>query len=171
MLDVERGPCERVLLVGLGKKDGFGRKQYKKALLAAAAAVAQAGRARRRRATCRSSRVADTDAYYRGRLAAEPVGSALYRVPAIRSTRKPPAAGAEELRHRGAGAQDQKTDAERGLEHGRGIAAGAALTRDLANLPANVCTPTLPRAAGARTRARTTSVTRRRCSTRPSCAA
>jgi leucyl aminopeptidase len=33
-------------------------------------------------------------------------------------------------------------EAERGLEHGRGIAAGASLTRDLANLPANVCTPT-----------------------------
>ena len=43
LLDVERGPCERVLLVGLGKKDGFGRKQYKKALLAAAAAVAKTG--------------------------------------------------------------------------------------------------------------------------------
>jgi leucyl aminopeptidase len=38
--------------------------------------------------------------------------------------------------------RDQKKDAERGLEHGRGIATGAALTRDLANLPANVCTPT-----------------------------
>ena len=38
--------------------------------------------------------------------------------------------------------RSQKQDAERGLEHGRGIATGAALTRDLANLPANVCTPT-----------------------------
>jgi len=36
----------------------------------------------------------------------------------------------------------QVEEAGRGLEHGRGIAAGATLTRDLANLPANVCTPT-----------------------------
>ena len=29
LLDVEHGPCERVLVVGLGKKESFGRKQYK----------------------------------------------------------------------------------------------------------------------------------------------
>jgi leucyl aminopeptidase len=36
----------------------------------------------------------------------------------------------------------RKAQAQRGLAHGQAIAAGAALTRDLANLPANVCTPT-----------------------------
>ena len=30
---------------------------------------------------------------------------------------------------------------ERGLAHGQGIVSGMALTRDLANQPANVCTP------------------------------
>jgi leucyl aminopeptidase len=34
-----------------------------------------------------------------------------------------------------------KTATQRGLDQGQAIAAGAALTRDLANLPANVCTP------------------------------
>jgi leucyl aminopeptidase len=125
--------------VGLGRKDSFGRKQYKRALLAAAAAVAKTGA---RDAVCFLSAepVAATDAYYRGRLAAESVGHALYRVPAIRSTRQPPPAA---LKSFGIALADkgQVRDAERGLEHGRGIAAGAALTRDLANLPANVCTP------------------------------
>jgi leucyl aminopeptidase len=140
LLDVDRGPCSRVLVVGLGKKDGFKRKQYKKALLTAAAAVAKSG-AKDAVSYLSLEPVADTDVYYRGRLAAETVGHALYRVPAIRSTRKPPEPA---LKSFGIAVPErgQKKDAERGLEHGRGIAAGAALTRDLANLPANVCTPT-----------------------------
>jgi len=140
LLDVEDARCARVLLVGLGKKDAFGRKQYKKALIAAATAVARTG-ARDAVSFISAEPVSETDAYYRGRLAAEAVGGALYRVPAIRSSRQPPPAALKSfgiaVSHK-----DQKPEAERGLEHGRGIAAGAALTRDLANLPANVCTPT-----------------------------
>jgi leucyl aminopeptidase len=139
LLDVDGGPCERVLVVGLGKKDAFGRKQYRKAVLAAATAL---GRTGSRDAVCHlsSEPVADTDAYYRARLAAEAVGAALYRVPAIRSARRP---APPALRSFGVAVpdKDQKRDAESGLEHGRAVAAGAALTRDLANLPANVCTP------------------------------
>ncbi|MGB5103768.1 MAG: leucyl aminopeptidase [Steroidobacteraceae bacterium] len=139
LLDVDRGPCARVLVVGLGKKDGFKRKQYRKAVLAAVTAVARTG-ARDAVSYLSQEPVADTDAYYRGRLAAEAAGHALYRVPAIRSGRKPRAPALASL---GVAVpdRDQKQDAERGLAHGRGIALGAALTRDLANLPANVCTP------------------------------
>jgi leucyl aminopeptidase len=140
LLDVEGARCARVLLVGLGKKDAFGRKQYKKALVAAANAVARTG-AQDAVSFISAEPVSETDAYYRGRLAAEAVGGALYRVPAIRSSRQPPPAALKSfgiaVSHK-----DQKAEAERGLEHGRGIAAGASLTRDLANLPANVCTPT-----------------------------
>jgi leucyl aminopeptidase len=62
-------------------------------------------------------------------------------VPAIRSTRKPPEAA---LKSFGFAVREaaQKPTAQRGLQNGLAIAAGAALTRDLANLPANVCTPT-----------------------------
>ena len=90
LLDVDHGPCARVLLVGLGKKESFGRKQYKKSLLAAAAAVARTG-ANDAVSFISTEPVDATDSYYRGRLAAESVGSALYRVPAIRSSRQPAA--------------------------------------------------------------------------------
>ncbi len=139
LLDTDHAPCQRVLVVGLGKKESFGRKQYKKALLAAAAAVAKTG-ARDAVSFLSVEPVAATDAYYRGRLAAESVGHALYRVPAIRSTRRPPAPALKSFGIALA-EKDQVREAERGLAHGRGIAAGVALTRDLANLPANVCTP------------------------------
>jgi leucyl aminopeptidase len=139
LLDVDQGPCERVLLVGLGKKDSFSRKHYKKAMLAAAAAVAKTG-ARDALSFLSVEPVASTPPYYCGRLAAESVGHALYRVPAIRSTRRPPAPALQRFGI-AVSTKDQRPEAERGLEHGRCIAAGAVLTRDLANLPANVCTP------------------------------
>jgi leucyl aminopeptidase len=133
-------PCQRVVIVGLGKKDGYSRKQYRKSVLAGINAVTRTG-ARDAVSYLSQEPVADTDSYYKGRLAAEALGSASYRVPAIRSSRKPPEAA---LRSFGVAVleRDQKSAAERGLEHGEGVAAGMKLTRDLANLPANVCTPT-----------------------------
>src|SRR5690606_8315130 len=127
LLDVDRGPCPRVLVVGLGKKDGFRRKQYRKAVLTAVTALARTG-TRDAVSYLSQERVAETDACARGRLAAEAAGHALYRIPAIRSARKPPAPALQSL---GVAVpeRDQKKDAERGLAHGRGIAVGAALTR------------------------------------------
>ena len=139
LLDVDGGPCQRVLVVGIGGKGALTRKQYKKATLAAAAALVRSG-ARDAVSFLSLETVTATDAYYRGRLAAEAVGHALYRVPAIRSTRPPKpavlAAFAIAVQDRG-----QVAAAERGLSHGAAISSGASLTRDLANLPANVCTP------------------------------
>jgi leucyl aminopeptidase len=138
LVDVDGAACQRVLIVGLGKKSAFGRKQYRKAVLAALSAVSKTGA--RDAVSYLAECVVSPDAYYDARLAAEAVGAALYRVPVIRSSRKPrePA-----LRSFGIAVTEssQKPAMQRGLEHGQAIAAGAALTRDLANLPANVCTP------------------------------
>ena len=49
LLDVDGGPCQRVLVVGIGSKGALTRKQYKKAMLAAAAALVRRRRARRRK--------------------------------------------------------------------------------------------------------------------------
>ena len=139
LLDVEGGPCQRVLVIGLGRKGALERKQYKRALLTAAAALVKSG-ARDAVSYLSLETVTATDPYYRGRLAAEAVGHALYRVPAIRSTR-PPKAPALSSFTIAVPDRGQIAEAKRGLAHGAGISAGAALTRDLANLPANVCTP------------------------------
>jgi leucyl aminopeptidase len=58
----------------------------------------------------------------------------------MRSSRKPPEPALKSFAV-AVSERDQKKDAERGLVHGGGIAAGTMLTRNLANLPANVCTP------------------------------
>ena len=140
LLDVERGPCERVLLVGLGKKDAFGRKQYKKALLAAAAAVAKTGATRRGELPV--GRAGGEPPTPTTAAASPPSRSAAPCTACRRSAaRAAPAAPALKSFGIAVADKDQQPEAERGLGHGRGIAAGAALTRDLANLPANVCTP------------------------------
>ena len=138
LLDTDGAACDRVLLVGLGKPGSFGRKQYRKALVSALGALAKTGA--RDAVSYLGEALAEPDAYYDARLAAEALGAALYRIPVIRSSRKP---AAPALRSFGfaVAAGAQKAAAQRGLDHGQAIAAGTALTRDLANLPANVCTP------------------------------
>jgi len=138
LVDTDGAACERVLIVGLGKKNAFGRKQYRKALVSALGAIAKTGA--RDAVSYLAESIAVPDAYYDARLAAEALGAALYRVPAIRSARKPPEAALKSFGIAIAEA-GQKSATQRGLDHGQAIAAGSALTRDLANLPANVCTP------------------------------
>ena len=139
LLDTEGANFERVLVVGLGKKGAFGRKQYRKALVGAFGALAKTGT--KDAVSYLGEAVAVPDAYYDARLAAEAFGAALYRIPAIRSTRKPPEPALKAFGFAVTEAS-QKAQAQRGLQNGLAIAAGTALTRDLANLPANVCTPT-----------------------------
>ncbi len=166
LLDVDGGPCERLLVVGLGKKDSFDRKQYKKSMIVSATALVKTG-ARDAVSFLSAEPIAGTDAYYRGRLAAEAVGHATYRVPAIRSSRQPPPPALRSFRI-ALPAKDQLADAERGLAHGRGVAAGAALTRDLANLPANVCVRHLTSQSRRASSPASTATCAPRCSASPS---
>ncbi|HXV41034.1 MAG TPA: leucyl aminopeptidase [Steroidobacteraceae bacterium] len=133
-----RGPAERLLLVGLGAKKGYGRKAYRRAVAGATQWLAKGGAGD---AVCylAAEPVPGLDPYYAARQALESVESALYRIPDLKSGRKPPRPRLARF-----GIAVAKADLEaarRGLRDGRGIAAGMALTRDLANLPANVCTP------------------------------
>jgi leucyl aminopeptidase len=132
--------ASRVLLVGLGTQKNFTRKVFRKALAAAVAALNRTRIASVAFAVARPS-FADVDDYYFGRIIAEIVGNALYRVNDLKTAKKPkpPALSkvlAGPVRSSGAAA------AKRGLTHGAAIAAAARVQRDLANLPPNVCTPT-----------------------------
>jgi len=134
-----RGPAERVLLVGLGAKKGYGRKAYRRAVVAATQWLAKGG-AGDAVSYLAVEPVPGLEPYYAARQALESVESALYRIPDLKTGRKPPR---PKLARFGiAVAKGDLEAARRGIKDGRGIAAGAALTRDLANLPANVCTPT-----------------------------
>jgi len=138
--DLPGAKIARVLLVGLGTRPAFGRRQLRRALTAGLQAVTRTG-ARSVSLGIANEPVRGLDAYTRGRMVAEIARLALYRIPDLKTSAKPappplasvilPAADG-----RSAGA------AERGLKHGEAIAVGIKLARDLANLPANICTPT-----------------------------
>jgi leucyl aminopeptidase len=137
--ELKGAPCQRVVVVGLGARDGFARKQYRKALTAATALVLKTG-SREAINYLSLEKVAGSDSYARGRVTAEVTANALYRIPDLKTAKKPPAPALKRL---GMGAADRsdKSAAERGLAHGLALSKGMSFMRDLANLPANVCTP------------------------------
>ncbi len=134
-----QGPAERVLLVGLGPRSSYGRKSYRRAIVAATQWLARSGAANALLYLAREP-VPGADPYYAARQAVESVASTLYRIPDLKSGRKPPRP--KLVRFGVAVPSADLAAARRGIRDGRGIAAGMALTRDLANLPANICTPT-----------------------------
>jgi leucyl aminopeptidase len=139
-----RGPAERLLLVGLGAKASFGRKAYRRALVAAIQWLAKSGAANAL-SYLAADPVPGVEPYYAARHAVESVLATLYRTPDMKSGRKPPLA---KLKRFGIALPAADLAAgRRGIQDGRGIGAGVALMRDLANLPANVCTPSYLAAA------------------------
>jgi leucyl aminopeptidase len=136
--DLKGAPCQRIVLVGLGARDGLTRKQYRKALTAATALALKTG-AREAINYLSLEKITNTDAYARGRITAEVVANALYRIPDLKTAKKPPAPPLKRLGM--AADRSEKAAAERGLTQGQGLGKGMAFMRDLANLPPNVCTP------------------------------
>jgi leucyl aminopeptidase len=138
--DLGAGPAARVLLVGLGSGKDWGQRNYRRALQAAAQALLRCG-ARTARFLLAAQAVPGVDPYYRALFVVEAVGLARYRVPDLKSGRKPRpprlARVAVPAPERG-----EQAAMRRGLAHGAALIAGMTVTRDLANLPANVCTPT-----------------------------
>jgi len=127
-----------VLLTGLGARKSYQHKSWRKAWAAAAAALV-----RTRIASCAVAldrpAAKQLDDYYLGRAAAEIVGSALYRINDLKTGKKPPSPALTRVL---IGPVRRAASAERGLREGAAIATAQSVQRDLANLPANVCTPT-----------------------------
>ena len=136
----------RVVVVGLGDADAFGKPQYQRAVQAALQTISQT--------SCRRVLVGLTledadgaDVYYLARYTAQAAGEALYRFTAMKSGKKPPAIPLARIGFAIASRGDAARTL-RGAEHGEAIAEGVTFARELGNLPANVCTPSyLARAA------------------------
>lgn len=139
LLDLPGLKAQRVLLVGLGKREEFRRRAWRKAMGAALAGCVKARYGTVLLAIERPA-VTQMDDYYLGRAVAELTGTALYRVNSLKSERaaKPPVL--RSVRIAGVSRSEQ-ADVRRGLEHGQAISSGQSLLRDLGNLPGNICTP------------------------------
>jgi leucyl aminopeptidase len=130
----------RVLLVGLGARASFGRKQYRRALQSTVQALAKTG-ARDAVVYLAHEQVGDLDVEYRARIVAEVFCAQLYKIPDLKTSAKPKAPRLSSVGVAVADARAYKAAAQ-GLRIGAAVGGGVALSRDLANLPPNVCTPT-----------------------------
>jgi leucyl aminopeptidase len=129
----------RLLLTGLGAKKAYNRKAWRKAWTAAVAALSKTGIESAALAIERPD-TEELDDYYFGRAVAEIAETALYRINDLKSGKKPKPASLERVLA-GPVAKSAAAAVSRGLTHGAAIAEACKVQRDLANLPANVCTP------------------------------
>ena len=134
------GGAARVLLVGLGVRAAFARKQYRKAVHAASQALGKTGAADAIVYLALED-VAGLDVGYRARIVAEVFCVNAYKVPDLKTGTKPKAAKLTRVSVAAENAKAAKT-AALGLVIGEAVGSGITLARDLGNLPPNVCTPT-----------------------------
>jgi len=129
---------QRVLLVGLGDKEKFNLKLYRKALVAAVKAIKST---QIKSVTCTLAEIQldGCDYQWRCRQMIEIFDDALYQFTETKST-KPTAIVLSKLQI--TATEKNKTQATAGLTQGLAIANAVSLTKRLADLPGNICTPT-----------------------------
>ena len=131
---------ERVLLVGLGPEGEFGAKQYREAIAAGVRALNSTG-ATEAELHLTALEVEGRDAAWRVQQAVTLARESTYRFEAMKSRKDSAKPRLKSLALALSGKSDARK-AERGLAHGAALAEGMVLTKDLGNLPPNVCTPT-----------------------------
>ena len=131
--------AERVLLVGLGKEGDFGEKAYRDAVATTVKALKNTG-SKDVLITLSDLPIAGRNAAWKVRQGVLAIHDALYRADRLKSKRDndKPSLGAISFLVAG---KDAKSAAA-ALAQGEAIAQGMNLTRELGNLPANICTPT-----------------------------
>ncbi len=139
LYDVPGVLAERLLLVGLGKPGELNLKQYRKVLTGA---VSTLDKGHAIEATCGIADLEVTDAnlYQTMRDAVLTAEETVYRFEETKSEIKKNSRPLKRMTLFLGDRRRQKT-AQKGLSHGLAIANGMALTKDLSNLPGNICTP------------------------------
>ncbi len=130
--------CDRIMLVGCGARAEFGRKNYRQALRSAFAALRKTGH-ETAVSYLNMESVKGADAYRRARIAVEVWHTGRYRFTATKSK-----SGDDPLAQKSIGLAarpGQAADVRKGIRHGDAIGTGLSVSREVANLPANVCTP------------------------------
>lgn len=135
--------CERLLLVGCGKGEELNETAYRKLAAAAMKALAAAP-AKEAVCTLNELPLAGRDVGWKARVLVEAAGNALYRFDRMKGAKaraevEPPALERLALL---TGSEAETKAAGLGVREAAAINAGVAFTKDLANLPGNICTPT-----------------------------
>ena len=129
---------KRILVIGLGSKDKLTPKLFRKAL---AAVISEIKSSSITSASCTliDAKIKDKDSQWKARQIVEIFDDRLYQYQETKSEKSP----ARSLTNIIISASDaEKEQAELGLKQGVAIAHGVALSKFLADLPGNFCTPT-----------------------------
>ena len=135
---------DRVLLVGLGKSAEFNEKKYVQALRASVKALSNTG-VKEAVTTLATLNVNQLSSRRKAALLAEAMLDAGYHFNAMKQKKsddkkdKPKKEVKKIVVHF---AESELSQAKLGLAEGEALAKGVSLTKDLGNLPPNVCTPT-----------------------------
>lgn len=132
-------PCQRVLLVGLGKERDLHEKEYRQVVRAAAKALL-ATAAGNTSSFLAELPVGKRDIAWRVAQLVEVTMDCAYRFDRMKS--KPADAHALSQITINVPSRNDLKNGETGLKQGLAIAAGMQLAKDLGNLPPNICTPT-----------------------------
>jgi len=137
--DVSGVAAERVILVGLGREADFGPRQYREAVATAMRAIGSTG-ATAAEFHLTALEVKGRTAAWRTQQAATIALESTYRFEQMKSRKDRSPHPLKEI-VLAVASREGLRDAERGTAHGAALAEGMALTKDLGNLPPNVCTP------------------------------
>lgn len=137
---VPGGRIDRVLLVGLGKREELNVAGYRKSLAAAFKVLKESG-AKHAVSALHEVEVGQRGVDWKARQAVELLESALYRFQEMKgdtSEDHPPRLSRLQFL---AASETDRALAETGIREGQAVARGMTLARNLGNLPGNVCTP------------------------------
>jgi leucyl aminopeptidase len=139
LFSVPKTVCERILLVGCGKEGEVNGGGYQKIIAGMAAALKNSGV---KEALCCLPEIAirGHDLAWKVRQTVIGLGDALYRFDRLKSQREDQPAVLSRF-YVNLPDADQMEAARRALRSGEAIAKGISLTKDLGNLPGNICTP------------------------------
>ena len=140
LYDVPGIRARRVLLVGCGRLSAFDRRAYRK-VNAYVAGLLERSRATDALTCLPAIEVRDVDAGDRARVTVEATETRRYRFDEFRSEPAAPSHPLSRLTLHTT-SRENRERAATGVAHARSLAAGVHLACDLANRPANVCTPT-----------------------------
>lgn len=132
--------ADRLFIVGLGAQDKLTIAEYKKACEAAAGALKNSN-AEKVGVMLPEVNVKDMNLYAKVRAAIESMAAASYEFKTFKSPDKDDPQTTEPTLYFDV-EEFNKSQVETAVEHGRAVARGMNLMRDLANTPPNICTPT-----------------------------
>ena len=130
---------ERILLVGCGKERELDERQYRQIIKKTISTLNETGSME---AVCflTELHVKGRDTYWKVRHAVETTNEALYSFTAMKS-RKDEARRPLRKIVFNVPTRRELTTGERAIEHGMAISAGVKTTKDVANMPPNICNP------------------------------